>query len=226
MRNVWAENPEAQKHIDVNFYAGIRYLWNTGLRWEATGDVEGEVFKDLNSDGLRQRDEPPVEGIKIWIGKAKSRVTDRFGTYEFKKIKARKVHVSIDTTTIPAGFTLTVPATQETTIVHGRKVKVVFGFASRTEISGMVFVDLDANGEFSLNDKGIGGVTLRLEDGREVKTDNYGRYSITKIAPGLHKLTLDLNSLPAVYIPLVPIFRNIELKEGEVSTYNIPLKKL
>jgi hypothetical protein len=42
---------------------------------------------------------------------------------------------------------------------------------------------------------------------------------------GTHRLTLDLKTVPAIYIPTVPIFIDFELSEGESFNYNIPLKK-
>ena len=75
------------KHIEANFNAGIRFLWDTGINWQAVGDIEGYVFKDLNSDGIMERDKPPVEGIKVWLGKNRSTVTDIFGYYKFKNVR-------------------------------------------------------------------------------------------------------------------------------------------
>ena len=226
VRNVWADNPNVSKHIDADFRAGMRYAWDTGVRWESIGTIEGYVFKDLNSDGLRQRDEPPVDGVKVWLGKDKSLVTDILGYYKFTKVKARKAYINIDTTTIPAGFTLTVPQTQEVMVAHSQVIRVNFGIASRSEISGIIFEDTNADGQPGPKEPGIKGVVLILEDGTKVITDDSGRYSVRKISAGRHTLNLDLNSLPTEYIPAVPIFKDIELFEGVVYNYNIPLKKI
>ncbi len=225
VREVWAEKSSVTKGVDFTAYSGLRYMWDTGLHWDAIGTVEGYVFKDLNSDGLRQRDEAPIQGIKVWIGKNKFQVTDIFGYYSFKKIRARKVFLNIDTSTIPAGFVLTGPATQEVAIVQWQKVQANFGIISRTEINGIVFEDIDGNGEYSLNDKGVPGVVFALEDGTEAKTDDYGRYSFSNLTAGKHKITLDLSSLPTIYIPNVPIFRTVDLTEGVTYSYNIPVQK-
>jgi hypothetical protein len=52
MRNVWADNPNVSKRIEASFNSGMRYLWDTGVHWESVGNIEGYIFKDLNSDGL------------------------------------------------------------------------------------------------------------------------------------------------------------------------------
>lgn len=225
VRNVWAENPNTQKHIDIDFYSGLRYLWDTGIRWESEGSVEGYVFKDYNSDGLRQRDEPPIEGVKVWLGKDKSQVTDLFGYYKFRKVRARKAFISIDSGSMPPGFILTVPATQEAPIAQSRTVEINFGLLSKTEVSGVVFEDAAGNKQLGFDSTGIKGVQMFLEDGNKVTTDDSGRYSFRKVSLGKHRLNLDLKTVPTEYIPSVPIFIDFELSEGQSFNYNIPLKK-
>lgn len=226
IRNVWQENPSVAKRIEASFNSGMRYLWDTGVRWEAIGDIEGCVFKDYNSDGLRQRDEPPMEGIKLWLGKDKSQVTDLFGSYQFKGVRARKAYITLDTTTIPPGYMLTVPVTQEATIAQQRSVKLDFGVTVRSEIRGLVFEDVDANGVFSPGDKGVSGALITLEDGSKSVTDSSGGYSFPKAAAGEHTIILDLNSLPVYYLPSTAIKKEVTLFEGVTYVYNIPLKRI
>lgn len=226
VRNIWADNPNVNKRLEADFSAGMRYFWDTGVTWQSIGTIEGYVFNDLNSDGLRQKDEAPVEGIKLWLGKDKSGITDTFGYYKFTKVKARKAYVNIDTTTIPSGFVLTLPAIQEAVIVHGQKTELNFGIISRTEISGVVFEDVDGDGQVSPKDLGVKDVVLLLEDGRRVTTDTFGRYFFRKVAVGEHTLILDLNSLPVYYLPKTTITKKIILFEGVNYIYNIPLKRI
>ncbi len=225
LRDVWPENPDLKKRIEAEFRAGLRYLWNTGVRWESIGTIEGYVFKDYNDDGLRQRDEPPLEGIKVWLGKDKFLVTDIFGYYKFTKVRAKKVYISIDVSSLPPGFVLTGPAVQEAMITHGGVSKISFGIVSRSEISGIIFEDTNGNGKPDPGEKGIRGVILVLEDGTKAITDNSGKYYFRKAGAGKHTVALDLNSLPAVYIPTVPVFKDLQVFEGVVYNYSIPLKK-
>lgn len=225
VRNVWADNPSVSKRVEASLNAGMRYIWDTGLCWEAVGNVEGYVFKDLNSDGLRQKDEPPVEGVKLWLGKDKSKVTDLFGYYKFKGVRARKAYVNLDTSTLPSGFVLTVPMTQEVVITNNRSTRIDFGIISRSEISGLVFEDINDNGEYDLEDKGIKGVIITLEDGSKEVTDGTGRYSFSNATTGEHTINLDLNSLPVYYLPKTAITKKIALFEGVTYLYNIPLKR-
>jgi hypothetical protein len=225
-RNSWADNPNVTKQIEMDFNAGMRYLWDTGVKWESVGNVEGYVFKDINSDGLRQRDDPPVEGVKVWLGKDKLQVTDLFGYYKFKGVRARKAYVTLDVSTLPRGFVLTVPVTQEVAIVHNRNARADFGIISRSEITGFVFEDVDGNGEYNKGDKGIQGIMLTLEDGSKAVTNNSGRYYFPNASTGEHTISLNLNSLPVYYLPEIAITKKISLFEGVTYNYNIPLKRI
>jgi len=226
VRNIWAEEEGAAKGVEADFRAGIRYLWDTGVHWDPVGIVYGYVFRDLNDDGLMQRDEAPVEGVRVLLGKDQSQVTDIFGYYCFPRVKGRKTHVDIDVASLPPGFVLTGPATQEAGITHGKAGRVDFGIVSRSEITGMIFEDNNGNGQLDQGETGIKRVAVILENGVKAITDNFGRYYFRKAAVGNHTITIDLKSLPTTYIPAVPIFKDIQLFEGVSYVYNVPLKKV
>ncbi len=226
IRHILPDDTALAKRVDASVYAGLRYTWDTGVHWNPIGTIQGCAFKDYNYDGLKQLDEPTVEGIKVFLGKDRSRVTEISGEYRFTKVRAKKAFLSLDTTTIPAGFVLTTPANQEVMISQAGVVEVNFGLASRTEISGIIFEDTNDNGKFDGKDKGLKGAEIVLGDGAKQITNESGRYTFSKAKVGNHTLKLDLNSLPSNYIPAVPIVKEIELSEGSTYIHNIPLKKL
>jgi hypothetical protein len=225
VRNVWADNPNVNKRIETSFNAGMRFAWDTGINWQAVGDIDGYVFKDLNSDGIMGRDKPPVEGIRVWLGKSRSCLTDIFGYYKFTNVRGNQVYVNLDTATIPNGFVLTVPATQLVSINQHQTARVDFGIISRSEIFGYVFEDLDGDNQFGKKDKGVHNAVIILEDGSQRITDNSGKYSFPSVSPGEHEIALDLNTLPVYYLPKTALTKKITLFEGVAYNYNIPLKR-
>lgn len=225
-RNVWADNPNVTKRFEMDFRAGLRYLWDTGFYWDAIGNVEGYVFRDINGDGLRQRDDPPMQGVKLWLGKDKSAVTDEFGYFKFVGIKAAKAYVTLEASSLPAGFVLTVPASQEATIIHHRTCRVNFGVISRSEITGYIFDDSNGNSIFNPNEKGIKGVVVSLEDGKKAITDGSGKYIFPNVSTGKHTISVDINTIPIDYLPKTAVQKEIDLFEGITYIYNVPLKKI
>jgi len=225
MRNVWADNDNVSKRIEANFNAGLRFFWGTGISWQPQGNIEGYVFKDYNSDGVMQRDEPPVSGIKIFLDKDKQTKTDRFGYFKFTQVRAQKVYVNLDIQTIPLGFVLTNSPGVEVKIEQGRTKRADFGIVARSEISGYVFLDRDLDNQFADSDYPIKGAVLTLEDGSKSVTDASGRYSFSKVPAGEHNLTLDLNSIPVSYLPQAPLSKKITLFEGVTYQNNIALRE-
>ena len=223
MLNVWADNDSVSKRIEANFNGGLRLFWGTGLSWQPQGNIEGYAFKDYNSDGIMQRDEPPVAGIKVNLNKDKFVKTDRFGYYKFTKVRAQEVYLNLDIQTIPSGFVLTTSPGVEVKIEQSRTKRVDFGIVSRSEISGYVFLDRDMDGEFAAEDYPIKGAVLILEDGSKCISDASGRYSFSKVSVGEHILTLDLNSIPVSYLPKAPLSKKITLFEGVTYQNNIAL---
>lgn len=225
IRKIWPEKTELNRRIEADFNAGFRYLWDTGVRWEPIGAIEGYVFKDLNSDGILEKGEESLEGVKLWLGK-RSTVTDSSGYYKFDKIRARKAYVNLDTQTLPAGFVLTVPLTQEAGILNHKNVRLDFGVISRTEIWGIVFLDVNGDGSFDMSDgdKGIKGVVLILENGLKAVTDGSGQYRFPNVSVGEHIVTLDLNTLPVEYLPTVSLKKTAVVFEGVSYNYNIPVR--
>jgi hypothetical protein len=226
IRNIWKENIGVPARIEASFNVGMKLLWNTGLRWDAVSSVQGYVFKDYNSNGLMERNEPPVFGIKVWLGKKQFQVTDELGYFKFAKVRGKTAYVTLDTGTLPAGYMLTVPVTQEIPIANAAANRVYFGITSRSEIRGIIFEDTNEDGEYSLGEKGVAGVAITLDGDKTLFTGVDGGYAFTQASSGEHELTADLDSIPVYYLPLIPLKKKFPLQEGESSVWNIPLRKI
>ena len=226
IRNIWKETPTANSRVEASFNVGMKLLWDTGLRWDAVSTIQGYVFKDYNSNGLMERNEPPIFGIKVWLGKKQSQVTDELGYFKFVNVRGKIAYLTLDTGTLPAGYMLTVPVTQQIPIANAAAVKVYFGITSRSEIRGIVFEDLNEDNEYSVGEKGVSGVAITLDGNKTVITGVDGGYTYSQAQPGDHELSADLNSIPVYYLPLVPLKKKFPLQEGESSVWNIPLRKI
>ena len=223
MKNIWEENPGVEERAELELRVGGRILWDTGINWNPVATIEGLVYRDLNDDGKKQTNEPGAELVKLYIGK-KEMITDKDGFYSVS-LRGKKVTVNVDTSTLPAGVVVSEGSSREVEIEQGKVIPVDFRLISRSEIYGVVFEDIDRDGKVGLSDTGIAKVKLSLEDGRVAITDEKGQYYFRKIVAGEHTITLDINSLPLNYLPLIPLTKKITLFEGITYIHNIPLKR-
>lgn len=224
VRNIRTEATPSVKRVETEILAGLNYLFNTHLRFDPVGTIQGYVYKDLNLDGMKQPDEPAIPGVELRIVSKRIQSTDRSGAYKFMNVKAKKVYISVNPATIPEGFILIGPTIREAVIVNKDITELNFGVSSRTEIHGSVFEDIDGDYKFGLHDKGVKNVALVLEDGTRIYTDAYGAFE-KRLPPGKYRIKLDLETVPEEYMPMVPIFSDFELEEGQSMKYDIPLLK-
>ena len=84
-------------------------------------------------------------------------------------------------------------------------------FSKQGMLVGKVYNDKNDNGIQDKGEEGIPNVAVILDDGTTVITDEYGRYSVPEISPGIHAVRLDQRVLPGG--PLYPNFE--EEKKGE-----------
>ena len=220
--NIWAEKEGVGKHFDLDLNWGLRFIWDTGLRWEPVGGFSGYVFYDLNSDGLRQASEKGVKDVLIKSSGGKTTTTDGRGYYKISGIKGRRTMLEVDLKTIPKGYSPTTSVSRELDIVHARTKRIDFGIATRCEISGLVFNDLNNNGQYERGEESIKGVVVILDGKIKASSDAMGEYTLRKLSAGEHTLTLDLKTVPIKYIPKVAIQKKIRVLEGTAFIYNIP----
>ncbi|HIE44106.1 MAG TPA: hypothetical protein EYP78_04855 [Candidatus Omnitrophica bacterium] len=223
VRNVWAENADVEKYIESEIRMGVRLSWESFFKWALRTILEIVVFKDVNGNGLRDEGEEGIPDIKIVAG-PKEAVTDKEGRCSIS-LRAKKVVVSLEPISIPAGYVLTTPSSLEIDISRGGKKKIQFGISSSSGIFGVVFYDANGDGELDKEDIPISTVKLVLDEKKTVSTNNEGVYFLGNLSPGHHLLQLDVNSLPPEYLPQVPVKKEIEVFEGITHTYHIPLVK-
>ncbi len=90
-------------------------------------------------------------------------------------------------------------------------------------IEGIVFNDINRNGFQDKGEEGIKEITIRLEDGSTVKTDEKGYYQFSRVEVGGHLITLDVRRIPAEYSIISPERIGVELKLRETVRANFQL---
>ncbi|GLZ33198.1 hypothetical protein Lesp02_53860 [Lentzea sp. NBRC 105346] len=53
---------------------------------DPAGTITGSVWMDANYDGIRQADEPPAEGVQVFLSGRRVSITDANGAYRFENL--------------------------------------------------------------------------------------------------------------------------------------------
>ncbi len=222
LRNIWAESDDREAYNDLDLRGGLRSAWDSPLVWNPKGVVAGYVFKDTNKNRIKDVDEEGIEDVRVQIGNDSIR-TWGSGRYQ-KHVRAKEVKVTVDLDTVPKGFIFTTPLSQTVEIIPWKTQSVFFGMSVQTGIYGIVFVDENDNGEYDEGEKLLPKVLITV-DGETTATDFEGTYQFAELRPGLHTLSIGINSLPPKYLPMVKLKNDLVIEEGSTYVFHIPVRE-
>jgi hypothetical protein len=90
-------------------------------------------------------------------------------------------------------------------------------------VEGVVFNDVNRNGFQDRGEEGIKEITIRLEDGSTVRTDEKGYFQFPRVGVGRHLVTLDVRRIPADYSIISPERVWVEVKLRGTARVNFQL---
>ena len=160
------------------------------IRIDSLQSIQALVFEDLDGDALWSEDEPGLEGIEVEIG-GESLRTEPDG----------RASIELDVGTWEAALTEAARA-----LLESRGFAIVTGSAAAslgpsdlivlelvvaktsTRLKGIVYADVNANGELDEQDRIIPGLIVVLDgdEDRPDLTDEEGRFSFRDVAFGEH----------------------------------------
>lgn len=210
-----------EEDTEVNIKWGVKAAWDSLVSWSPKGIVEGAVYKDINANGRQDINEPGISGLKVQVGNT-ILITDEEGRFA-TMIRAKRVRVALINENFPAGYNFSDAFVRNIDIAPNAIHTAFFALSSSTAILGQVFLDENDNGVFDREEQGFSNVRISL-DGESQPTDYKGSFFFAQLTGGEHKLRIDVNSLPADYLPKVKIQQTINIIEGETTVINIPLK--
>ena len=141
------------------------------------GSIGDLVFEDLDLDGVRDADEPGIEGVVVDLYDATGTLYDSVttagdGSYAFIGVAAGTYTVEVTT---PTGFSATNAGPDAnaddqartspytTTAADGvANTLADFGFVAFTSVGDFVFIDTDGDGLLGTNESGQSGVQVTL----------------------------------------------------------------
>lgn len=223
--NIWNKLETVEKHLDLDLNWGIRFLWDTGLRWDTVGCFDGFVFYDTNGDGVMQTSEKGVVGALVVGPSNKTAKTDKRGYYKLTQINGKTAYLELDLSTIPKKYNPTTATVQKHDIVFGKTRRINFGIATRSDIEGIIFDDQNKNGQYDAGEPLVSGIIIILDEKDKMVSNIMGAFRFRNVAPGEHVIKIDLKSIPIKFIPKVPISKKVNIEQGAVFSYPIALEK-
>ncbi len=163
--------------------------------------ITGVAYYDINGNGNREPNEPPLPGWKILLeappGKIlQTSVADKMGAYSFQKLPPGSYIVH---GLAPMGWAQTEPRRGAYAInLIGQNVRGIdFGNRGDLALAGSKFYDLNLNGKRDRGEPGMPGwpIQLTLPDKKKMltATDERGMYRFQYLIPGAY----EVNEVPA-----------------------------
>lgn len=196
----------------VNLLAGTVAEESFGA--QPVGTVGGVVFADADGDGFRHATEPGLAGVQVRLAGAagtRDAATDADGTFLFEAVTPGSYTVE---ETDPEGFTSTTPNLRSVHVAAGGAATAHFGDQAVGMVSGLVFLDANANGSRDSGEPGLGGVTIRLTGSagtRSQFTDAEGGFRFDSVVPGNYTLE---ETDPPGFASTTPNLRTLVLTSG------------
>jgi len=180
-----------------------------------TGGTIGDyAWIDTNGNGQPDSGESGLSGITVFLDQNNngshnsgepSDTSDSSGDYDLLGLASGIYTVTLDSGTIPAGYTLTTANNPLTiTLTENEDYNNAdFGFQPRGTVSAHLFVDTNGNGTQNSGEPDLPGVTVLITDtlgaGQSKTTNASGNISAT-VPAGSTSLDVDQSTLPAGYI--------------------------
>ena len=174
--------------------------------------IYGIVFEDTDGDGVQDAGETGLSGVTVTLDGGTATTTDDYGRYAFSTTVAG-VHTVVETD--PSGYLSTTPNEVHVDVTLGNGYRVDFGDAPDSSgfatIYGTVFEDADGDGVWDADETGLSGVTVTLDGGTAITTDDYGSYNFSTSVAGVHTV---VETDPSGYFSTTPNEVHVDVTLG------------
>jgi len=180
----------------------------------------GNLVWDDDGNGIYDPGEPGVEGVRVFVdlnddqlfsSEEPSSITDVNGKYEIKNLRPATYTVTVDSSTLPAGYFIITNHPLSVPVVKKSKYENAdFGIQNRSaSVDGYVWNDSDADGNINNSEAPIPGVNIYVDLNNDdeftlgeplATTDSNGYYQIQQLQAGTFKVHVDNGTLPVIYL--------------------------
>ena len=177
--------------------------------------ASGFVFEDLNGNGLREENEPGLDGVMLRMDFERT-VTAADGRFEFRDAEPRSIEV--DPRSLGDSF---VPVPPVRVATRG---ETAIGLYRPGSLYVSVFLDADGDGIWDADELPASDVSLSVSRNGEpwvLRTGADGAISLSSLAPGTYVIQADPETLPSRALPAE--VRSAEVRGSESTEVLIPV---
>ncbi len=229
--------PAAVGSVPTNVDMMLTYSFHFGdavqapgvLDMLATETMRIEAFLDLDEDGERDEDEPPMPDMSCYIDNGPKNVTNSAGIASQSGLGPGMHRFIVDVNGAGAGgrrLRFTTASTRSIYIGPGEEAIVYVGVSDRAQINGSLFNDADLDGQRQLNEPGFPRMTVTLLQGGHVvattTTDQNGGFAFSRLAPGPYSVRFSPEQLPPELQP-VQTELNLDLGSSDLVRAAFPV---
>jgi hypothetical protein len=196
----------------IQFSVGLRKGLSVPVPFPRQKAVEGEVFLDMDGDGIRGPHERPMDGVRLSMGG--QTVTSRRGHFSFPA-GVRQTPVTVDMASLGEGYLPPAP-----TQADGGNLQIAVHQAASIRIEA--FLDRDRDGFRGESEDLLPGLTIELTAGGtgwSLRTTDAGAAVLAAVRPGEYTAVIDPGGLPRE--ARRPEAMTVSLSGGETRTLQI-----
>ncbi|HKU77079.1 MAG TPA: hypothetical protein VJR02_24420 [Pyrinomonadaceae bacterium] len=188
--------------------------------------VYGRVYQDVNLNG---RFDPGVDqpqaNAQVRVDGSRYVVSDASGMFRVDSVSRGEHSVYLDLLSVRADLTLLDQTQQLIVIESNRDVIVDFRVVRTGRISGVVWLDLNENGQLDESEQPLSDVRIVTGSGRDTLTNDKGYFIIGDLPPGEHIVLLDEKTIPEQTRSLLGS-QTIKVAAGNETTTTFPVAPL
>ncbi|MBI2202830.1 MAG: hypothetical protein HYU41_03100 [Candidatus Rokubacteria bacterium] len=224
LRQTFGARPDTTVHVGLGVGFGSASPLGSPMSWFARTTVDGIVFVDANGNGRWDKGERGLADVPVQIEGGATVTTDAEGRYRFPRLREGTYRIGLDRANLPANLRLA-SASPVTVRLPDGSSKVQFAFVGSGAIHGMLFNDVRFSGRFSGSEPGVTADVLVEGPGVRRTLAVNGAFSLSGLAPGRYRVSVDTLSLPPAFVIDRPEI-DVELGAGDAATAQFPVVAL
>ncbi len=155
--------------------------------------VEGNVYLDVNRDGIYSPGDKPLEGVEVVLSRGERTVTDKEGYFIFDDLYPGEYLLGVNTVKLPERYKILSPSPLSIILMDGLTdyQEFLVGFRKKPYASLTGFVFIDKNGDGMFEKREFFPLNFQVVLDKAVKTSGRnGRFRFSRLKPGKHVLEI------------------------------------